>query len=160
MTSKVKIMLACVAALVIGYFVGREHLKYKMRTAMQDAFNELQSGLSTALGGGKDTPTPKQVPETPTKQPLTVTLIKKGFIPKNIHHGKFDEELTFTLTFENKAGKDIRAFDGLLEFTDLLDNRIVVSKIEINERVGQDGVLSWEGALDYRAHPRTPGTAW
>lgn len=151
MSNKAKIIVTGLICLVIGYFAGREHLKYQMRAAMQDAVKEMQTGLASAFGGtANDAPPKTTEPETkPEDQPLTVVLVKKGFDPKDLDNGKFEEDVTFTLQFANKTGKDIRAFDGVLEFTDLLGNRIIGSKVEINERVAAGQTLSWEGALEY-----------
>lgn len=150
MSSRTTIIITGLICLVIGYFAGREHLKYQMRTAMQDVVKEMQAGFASALGeNGTSTPKPTE-PETKTEdQPLTVALVKKGFDPKDIENGKFEEDVTFTLQFANKTGKDIRAFDGVLEFTDLLGNRVIGSKVEINQRIGAGQTLNWEGALEY-----------
>lgn len=149
MTNRTKIITACVVCLVIGYFAGREHIKYQMRTAMQDAVKEFQTGLSAAFGGGEPQEK-KEEPATPVnEQPIVASLVKKGFSPKDIYNGKYEEEVTISVNFENKTGKEIRAFDGVLEFTDLLDNRIIGSRIEINESIAPDSALSWEGALEY-----------
>lgn len=149
MTSQTKIIAVCIACLAIGYFAGREHIKYQMRTAMQDAVKELQTGLSTALGGGESGENRGERKKPIGEQPVIASLVKKGFSPKDIHNGKFDEEITISIIFDNKTGKEIRAFDGVLEFTDLLDNRIFGSRVEINESIAPGGALSWEGALDY-----------
>jgi hypothetical protein len=47
------------------------------------------------------------------------------------------------------GSKDIRAFDGVLTFTDLLDNAILSSKIAINEPLKAGSVLSWRGGIKY-----------
>ena len=149
MNSLTKIGIACVACLAIGYFAGREHVKYQMRTAMQDAVKEFQIGLSEAFGGGERQNT-REEPKTPAKdQPIVVSLIKKGFSPKDIYNGKYDEGVTITVSFDNRTGKEIRAFDGVLQFTDLLDNRIIGSRVEINESIAVGSALNWEGLLDY-----------
>lgn len=150
-SSKAKIVIACLVCLVIGYFAGREHLKYEMRTAMQDAVKAIQSGLSSMFDDASDSkPSEYKPPKAKTEdQPLTVALLKKGFSPSDPYDGKYEEEITFTLQFANKTGKDIRAFDGVIEFTDLLGNSILASKVEINERVAQGSSLDWEGALKY-----------
>lgn len=141
--------MACVVCLVIGYFAGREHVKYQMRTAMQEAFKEFQTGLSAAFGGGE--PREKKAePATPVnEQPIIASLVKKGFSPTDIYNGKYEDEVTITIKFENGTGEEIRAFDGVLEFTDLLENRIIGSRIEINESIAPDSALSWDGALEY-----------
>lgn len=149
MNSLTKIVVACVVCLAIGYFAGREHVKYQMRTAMQDAVKEFQTGLSAAFGSGEQKNTREQ-PKAPAEdQPIVVSLIKKGFSPKDIYNGKFDDEITITVSFDNRTGKEVRAFDGVLQFTDLLDNRIIGSRVEINKSIAVGSALSWEGALDY-----------
>jgi len=158
MTNRTKITAACLVCLAIGYFVGREHVKYQMRTGMQDAVKEFQTGLSAAFGGGGPQKQ-KNEPKTPvSEQPIIAGLIKKGFSPNDIYNGKYEEEVTIAVNFDNKTGKAIRAFDGVLEFTDLLDNRIIASRVEINEPIASGSSLSWEGALKYNqfmnAHKR------
>jgi hypothetical protein len=150
MNSRTKTILACVVCLLLGYFVGREYIKYQMRTAMQDAVKSMQTGISSALAGADTRPAEKEKTKSPvTEQPITANLIKKSFSPEDIHNRKFDANVTITVNFENKTGKDIRAFDGVLVFTDLLGNRIIGSRVEINQRIVQGGFLNWEGALKY-----------
>ena len=145
MENRTKIAIACVTCLVVGYFIGREHIKYEMRSALQ----EMQTGLASVLGGGTSKPPVPEVKTPPEEQPIAANLLKKGFSPDDIHNGKFEEEITMTVSFDNKTGEAIRAFDGIIEFTDLLGNRIIGSRIEINEPIAQGGSLSWDGALEY-----------
>ena len=44
------VVIALVAGLAIGYFAGREHLKYEMRSALSSAAEEFSAGLSEAFG--------------------------------------------------------------------------------------------------------------
>lgn len=67
----------------------------------------------------------------------------------DLQAGVSDDEVTFTLLFKNQTGKGIRAFDGFIEFTDLLGNSIITSKLEINERIAKSSTLSWDGGLRY-----------
>ena len=149
MSSKAKTILACVACLVIGYFIGREHIKYQMRSAMQDAVKTMQEGISSAFGGNAGTPPEPKKQQKAEDQPIVATLLKKGFSPSDIHNGKFEEQVTMTVSFSNKTGKEIRAFDGTLEFTDLLGNTVIASRVEINEPIALNGTYDWEGSLEY-----------
>lgn len=45
------IVVAVLLGLVVGYFAGREHLKYEMRTALTSAAEGFSEGLSNAFGG-------------------------------------------------------------------------------------------------------------
>ena len=150
MNNKTKLITTGLACLILGYFVGREHLKYQMRTVMQDTVKKMQAGFGAALGETNDPPQRPTSPAAKTEdQPLVVALLKKDFSPKDIHNGKYEADVTFTIQFSNETKSDIRAFDGILEFTDLLGNSIIASKVEINERVVAGQTLAWDGALEY-----------
>jgi hypothetical protein len=140
--------------LVIGYFAGREHLKYEMRSAFQSAVVEMQKGLTSAFGvkpgssNGKtreETPPPK--PKEP--EPISVTLIKKGFRGHDWQSGIYQDTITFGVSFKNLTGKDIRAFDGVLTFSDLLGNTILSSHLAINDPIGAGATMEWNGQMDY-----------
>lgn len=146
MESKTKLLIGCLACLVVGYIAGREHVKYEMRTALQAAATEMKRGLASI---GSPLPAPPALRAKAEEQPLSVALVKKGFDPKDIHNRKFEDEITLTIRFDNKTGKNIRAFDGVLIFTDLLDNEILGSRVAINEPIPEGSSLTWEGALEY-----------
>lgn len=152
MNTKIKIAIIAIICLGIGYLGGREHLKYQIRSTMQHALTDMQSGLAVA----PDNSAPAEIPaSTPPSQPapaersLTASLLKKGFDPSDPQNGDFESDITFTLQFANETGKNIRAFDGVVSFTDLLGNEILGSKVEINDRIKADQILDWAGALKY-----------
>lgn len=154
MNTKVKIAITAVVCFVVGYFGGREYLKYQIRSTMQHALTEMQSGLPGTPDKSANVPaeTPASTPPTSpatTEQPLAVSLLKKGFDPSDPQNGDFESDITFTLRFVNKTGENIRAFDGVVSFTDLLGNEILGSKVEINERIAAGQTLDWPGALKY-----------
>jgi hypothetical protein len=111
----------------------------------------MQSGIAGGTSDDKAAAQPVTIPSPPTReaQPLTVALTKKGFSPEDIQNGVYEADITFTLQFKNSTNKDIRAFDGLITFTDLLGNTILASKVEINERVAKGQTLEWPGAIEY-----------
>lgn len=139
-----KILLGAVfASFVVGYFAGREHIKYEMRSAFADA----AEGIKRAFGGGS------QEPKNPSKKqakalratPITTLLLRKGW-----REGEYGRNaVTFAVEFSNLTGKDVRAFDGTIIFTDLLGNEIHGAKLAVNDRIGAGSTLTWEGKLDY-----------
>lgn len=161
LSQRVKIYLAaCLAGgLVIGYFAGREHVKYELRSAFQSAAEGMQRSLSSAFGSADSKTQSKPPPPATPKESSSfkITLLKKGF--SNL--GVAEDAITFTVVFDNLTGKDIRAFDGILSFTDLLDNKILSAKLAINDPVGPASTLQWEGQLHYNkfidAHQRLRG---
>jgi hypothetical protein len=157
---------AILAGLVIGYFAGREHLKYEMRTAFQTTAQEMQKNLASVFGGRNSSEEPKSTPKVPPPKPkeappLNVVLVEKGFRDSNRREGVYQEAITFSVSFTNLTDKDIRAFDGVLSFNDLLDNNVLTSSLAINDPVKANSILEWKGQLDYNqfidSHQRMRG---
>ncbi|MDD2467152.1 MAG: hypothetical protein PHI97_24450 [Desulfobulbus sp.] len=145
---------AALVGLIIGYFAGREHLKYEMRITLQSAAQEMQKSLASAFAAPPSTKksqsTTQKIPPKPIEEPpISATLVKKGFQGSDYKAGILQEAITFSVSFENLTGKDIRAFDGVLIFNDLLDNRVISSSLAINEHVKANSALKWDGQLDY-----------
>ncbi|MCP3477728.1 DUF2939 domain-containing protein (plasmid) [Bradyrhizobium sp. CCGUVB1N3] len=85
----------------------------------------------------------------PLPSPFKVALTRKGFKSSDPMKSDFEDDITFSLTIENIGKKDIRAFDGTLTFTDLLDNEIHSSLLAINDRVSAGATLGWNGKLKF-----------
>jgi hypothetical protein len=141
---------AGLVGLIVGYFAGREHLKYEMASALRSAVQQVREGLPPAA---QRPPAPHAAPSLPTPAAappvLEVTLLSKGFKPASPTAGDFEDDITLRYSFKNLSDKDIRAFDGSITFTDLLDNRILGSSIAINEVVKAGDTLNWSGGIKY-----------
>lgn len=156
-SQSIKLVAVAVIALAIGFFAGREHLKYEMRSAFASAAEEMQKGFASIFSGedsksasAASKPSSKRAaPKTHVPQPLSVTLTGKDFVESDYRAGVYEDAITFSAAFENRAGKDIRAFEGSLTFFDLLDNRILGSKLAITDPVKAGATLNWAGQLDY-----------
>lgn len=145
----VKWIAALVVGLVVGYFAGREHVKYEIRSAMAESL----AGLGAIFGGeakpvadaNKPKP-PSPAPQiAPKEAPVTAQLTHKGFV-----EGKYGQsQITTDFVFTNRSQADIRAFDGVIVVTDLLGNSIMRINIAVNELVKQGAVLDWSGGIDY-----------
>jgi hypothetical protein len=81
----------------------------------------------------------------PSEPPVFEVVLRK----KAFRQGDFQNAITFTVGFRNLLDKDIRAFDGVLRFTDLLDNEIEAARVAINKRVAATTTLEWEGELHF-----------
>lgn len=108
-------------------------------------FFERGSSASPRLSG-----TAKSVEPATPKEPeaFNVMLRRKAFRKADYMAG-IQDAITIAVTFTNVSGQDIRAFDGVLEFTDLLDNEILSAKVAINERVAAQSSLDWNGEIAY-----------
>jgi hypothetical protein len=138
----VGLVLACSVG---GYFAGREELKWELRSVVAERLVNIQNILA-------DPPRPVAAPELrgvrPTV-PLTAALLDKGFHQANPQAGDFESYMTVAVAFENRGDKDIRAFDGVLTFTDLLDHVILRCNISINDLVRIREKLKWNGTMEY-----------
>ncbi len=86
----------------------------------------------------------------PAKDKANLSLLVPTMERKGFQEGKYgDDEVTFTLDIENRTGRDVRAFDGVLVVTDLLGNDIISSKLAVNDPVAAARTLKWRGSLNY-----------
>lgn len=139
-------------ALIVGYFIGREHVKYEIRTAFQSAAQNFQKGLAELLGGVSTSTTsqaPSPAPKPAEPAPFNVALVSKTFHNADPSSGDFESYINLSMSFANLTGKDIRAFDGVVTFTDLLDNEIMTSSLAINDPVKSGANLDWQGSIKY-----------
>lgn len=143
--------------LVIGFFAGREYLKYEIAEAFSSAAASISKGFSGGTTSSVDqgTPAPPAAPTEPS--PIAVVLTKKDFRQADYSAG-YGDAVTFSLSLHNLTNKDIRAFDGDVTFTDLLGNEIISSKLAINDPIKAGTTVSWDGELNYNqfmdAHQR------
>lgn len=135
------------AAFMLGYFAGREHIKYEMRQAMTEAANQFKQGMSEIFSPSKkESSAPRESQESEGKS-LGVKLIRKGYRDFDVDIG--NKAVTFTLEFTNTIGRDLRAFDGLLVISDLLDNPIKKLNISYTKPISANETVSWNGEMDY-----------
>ena len=80
---------------------------------------------------------------------LTVVLLKKQFVPANPEKNLYQAQIALWMLFRNVTQRDIRAFDGVIEFRDLLDNHVFSSRVEINQPIKSNATLNWDGAINF-----------
>lgn len=156
--------LACgLLGLIIGFFAGREYLKYELRSAFNASVGAIKKDLAALNGNITTAPvattksTAKQTtlnlpPSTPTPKeqaPIVVALIGKGFKASDPEANDFEDDITLVLLVKNVSGRGIRAFDGVAHFTDLLGNEIMPMKLAINEPIAAGSTLTWNGMVRY-----------
>jgi ribosomal protein L37AE/L43A len=155
MVPKKKVIVIAVACLVVGYFAGREHLKYEVRSAIGSAFSGFSSAFNSGPGAASAEPDKKAKssfldnPFVPSKAPVTATLLSKGFEPSNPSARQYDDFITFKLNFKNTEARDIRAFEGVVQFMDLLDNELLSANVAINDPIQGLAQMDWPGQIDY-----------
>lgn len=139
---------AAIISLTIGYFAGREHVKYEIRTAIQDSLIGLGRSLSGEASQASNVRVadPQRI-EVPSI--VTATLLEKGFRESDVRQNQYSDLLTFSIRFENAENKPIRAFDGVIDFFDLLNNKILSVSIAINDPLDSGDNMTWRGHIEY-----------
>jgi hypothetical protein len=90
----------------------------------------------------------KSKPSEPA--PIELMLLSKRFKPADYKESSdFQAAILFELSIANRSTQPIRAFDGVMTFTDLLDNEILSSKLAINDPIGAGSKLNWSGSINY-----------
>ncbi len=145
-------VIPLVIGLAVGFFAGREHIKYEMRQAFAGAVENVKTSIASAFSGAPASASVKERIKKPVRLDVppsfTVALTSKGFQAAD-YQNDIDAANTFALRFGNLTGKDVRAFDGKLTFTDLLDNKILSANLAINDPVSAGSAVEWSGGLDY-----------
>jgi hypothetical protein len=80
---------------------------------------------------------------------IELTVVDKGFIPFNATAGRFQDLITFKFAYENKSGKDIRAFTGDVQFTDLLGKEIFTTELTISDPIAAGARSTWDDSIQY-----------
>lgn len=150
----VTVIILTAACLGAGFVSGREYMKFEIRTALADGFRGINQLVTAAqpIGPALATPAPAptKLPAPPTQPvPLQVSMSAKGWTPSNPRGGEYDDFVTFKLMIRNTSDRRIRAFDGVLHVTDLLDNNIIDLNVAINDPVSSTSPMTWSGAVRY-----------
>lgn len=78
------------------------------------------------------------------REAITLTVYDKGFI-----EGRFEDQITIKIAYENTSDKDIRAFTGVTRFLDLFGREIFKSNITIDDPIAVGSKETWSGGIDY-----------
>jgi hypothetical protein len=138
-----------IASLLVGFYAGQLYLQVKIVNAVSEAFG----GVAKSLGG--EAPREAPVPTPPRKveaveSPIVATLMSKTFREQDFSGSEMiSAAVTFSVDFENKGTKGIRAFDGKLTFTDLLDNEILSAGVSVSDMIASGATYRWNGELEY-----------
>jgi len=151
---------SALGGLIIGFFVGQEYIKYEIRSAIggvaasfQNAFSSPQK--NTVVGPAEQSPpvtSPPAMPPPPKHiepPPVEIGLLAKGFKPARPMDGDFDSITTLKFSLKNLTGKALRAFDGVVVFNDLLDNKVLAMSLAVNDPVAAGATMTWSGGLKY-----------
>ncbi len=88
------------------------------------------------------------------RKSIDLTVYEKGFVPSDIMGGRFRDKITIKCAYQNSSTKDIRAFRGTVQFTDLFGSEIFTTRLMISEPIGAGKKGNWDGAIEYNQFHR------
>jgi len=147
--------VACGVCLVVGFLAGREQMRYQLVSAFTGAMTHAFDGVAPAnkpiaAAPAVAPPAPAKAPPPTKPSGITAKLLTKGFRDQEISGSHFVKAaITFEVEFHNDTDKDIRAFDGVLSFDDLLGNRVYAAKLTISNPIAAKQSTTWSGELEY-----------
>ena len=80
---------------------------------------------------------------------INLTVYEKGFRPSASLDGRFDDYITIKCAYENKSDKDIRAFRGQVQFTDLFGKEIYTTNMTVSDPIKAREKSTWSGEIKY-----------
>jgi len=78
------------------------------------------------------------------RQAVELTVIHKDFLEAD-----YQKYITITVAYTNQSGKDIRAFQGKIQFTDLFGKEIYESGVTISDPIKAGASGTWHGSINY-----------
>lgn len=135
----IKLLIAAVVALAIGFFGGMEFKSYQVRSALNDAF----SGM---LGEEKPSEPEKNKPSSDNNLTDKVGL---EITSKSFMNGDFQDANTFTFKFINNTDKDIAGVKGYLVLNDLFGDQIKGVNLSYDEGILAGKTTLYRASIDY-----------
>jgi hypothetical protein len=83
------------------------------------------------------------------RKAISLTVFEKRFLGSDAMAGRYQDYITTKCVYENTSGKDIRAFNGSVRFTDLFDKPILESSLTITDPIKAGAKATWNGSINY-----------
>lgn len=123
---------------IIGKTVGDLLIDLKKDAAEQEHEAKKQERLAAEAKAKEDARSAE------LRKAINLTVIEKGFV-----HVDYEDYITIKVAYENTSGKDIRAFEGKVQFTDLFGKEIYESGLTISDPIKGSEKKIWRGNIRY-----------
>lgn len=78
-----------------------------------------------------------------------VTLVEKGFTPKDLRRGRYISQLNFKLGVKNTSKKSVAGVSGVAVFMDKCDKVVMKTNIDIEYDMDPEQIISVDMNMDY-----------
>jgi len=83
------------------------------------------------------------------RKSITLTVYDKSFIGSDAMAGRYEDYIIIRCAYQNNNAKDIRAFTGIVQFTDLFGKKIFESNLTVSDPISAGKKSSWNGQIKY-----------
>jgi hypothetical protein len=83
------------------------------------------------------------------RQAISLTVFQKDFLGSDARAGRYQNYINIKCAYENTSGRDIRAFNGSVRFTDLFDKPIFESGLTIWDPIKAGAKATWLGSINF-----------
>jgi hypothetical protein len=126
---KVQLLIVGFICLVLGYFAGREHLKYEVRSSMEGAFSSITKSFSS-----KNEKSFIEEKVADIKMALKPKFVSPAISNKRFEKYTYEENIWFDITWDtSELKKPTRAIKGILIFADIFGE----SKFQIKKTINK-----------------------
>ncbi len=83
------------------------------------------------------------------RKAITLTVFQKSFTPSDYRAERYNDYIEIKCAYQNTSGRDIRAFTGRIQFTDLFEKPIYESALTISDPIKSGEKATWTGQIRY-----------
>ena len=123
---------------VVGKTVGELLVELKKEAAEREQESKKQERLAAEARAKEEA----RMAEL--RKAITLTVASKGFSESD-----YEKYINITVAYENQSAKDIRAFQGRVQFTDLFGKEIYESGVTISNPIKAGERAIWKGSIKY-----------
>lgn len=125
-------------------------VRIRLPSDLLEAPSQADAKLGNKILNRQISPPKTQQNKIAEPPPVELALLSKRFREANYRASPaVQTAIEFELSIVNKTQQQIRAFDGELTFTDLLDNSLLSSRLAINDPVSAGSSVRWSGEIEY-----------
>lgn len=138
-------MFYVLLSFVIGYFAGREHVKYEMRRIFKSGIESIADGINR----GGDSKSSKTKVGGKKKKEKEIKTLPVKILDKRYEKKEYQDYISISLEFTNNLKKALRAYQGYTVFTDILGNKIITVTLKNQEIVAEGETFTWAGTINF-----------
>ena len=83
------------------------------------------------------------------REDILLTVVSKGFEAADYQANRMRDAISLSCVYKNRSKKGIRAFTGIIQFSDLFGKKIKDVHMTITDPIEADNTGDWFGSLNY-----------